>query len=253
MKVTAAALVAATAIGLFVLWMQREETAPVVAAAASRFGPASVSNASSAYPREAPGTTIGGSKIPFLDERRAGGVAYAAGDYDEAIDVYRAALARNPDDAETLSNLGQVLVRLNRVDEAIPLFQRAVRLSPGRWAYHFNLARAHGLLRQWEEAVAEYEIAQRLFPNDFVTEFNLGLAHHKLGNEVAAVEAYRRAIALEPNDASFHLALGISLEKLTQPSEAASAYGRYLELSPTAPDAEQVRVRIAQLGARPPG
>lgn len=250
MKVTAAGLVAATALGVFVLWMRTEETAPVAAAAVP--ARALATKVPSAPPREAPGTTIGGTKVAFLDDRRAGGVAYSAGNYAEAVAVYRAALARNPDDAETLSNLGQVLVRLNRIDEAIPLFQRAIQLTPNRWAYHFNLARAHGLLERWNEAVAEYEAAERLFPNDFVTEFNLGLAHHKLGNEPAAVEAYRRAITLEPNDASFHLALGISLEKLQQPSEAAAAYSRYVELLPGAPDAEQVRARIVRLGGRPP-
>jgi tetratricopeptide (TPR) repeat protein len=252
MKVIAAALVAATAIGLFVLWIQPEETASVTAAAAPAGAPASASKGPAAPPRETPGTTIGGTKVAFLDERRAGGIAYSGGNYEEAIAVYRAALARNPDDAETLSNLGQVLVRLSRVEEAIPLFQRAVQLIPNRWAYHFNLARAQGLLGHWKEAVAEYEVAHGLFPNDYVTEFNLGLAHHKQGDEAAAVEACR-AIALEPNDASFHLALGISLEKLPQPSEAAAAYSKYLELSPEAPDAEKVLARIAQLGARPPG
>lgn len=253
MKVTAAGLVAATAVGLFVLWMGREEAAPAAAPAAPALARPSARSIPSAPAGEAPGTIVGGSKIAFLDERRAGGVAYEAGNYEEAIKVYRAALTRNPDDAETLSNLGQVLVRVNRVEEAIPLFQRAVQLTPSRWAVHFNLARAQGLLGNWKDAAAEYEVAQRLFPDDYATEFNLGLAHHKIGNEPAAVEAYRRAIELQPNDASFHLALGISLEKMSQPSEAAAAYSKYLELSPAAPDLEKVRARIAQLGARPPG
>jgi Flp pilus assembly protein TadD len=171
----------------------------------------------------------------------------AQSNYQEALSLYRAALDRDPNDSETLSNLGQVLVRLGRTEEALPLFQRAITLAPDRWAYRFNLARAHGLLGNWNDAVAEYQAARQLFPNDYATEFNLGLALHKAGKEADAVDAYARAIALEPNDPSFHMALGTSYEKLQRTGEAAAAYIRYVELAPDAPDADRVRARILQL------
>ncbi len=186
---------------------------------------------------------------PFLDPAGSGSLAYASGDYNNSLAHYLEAVRKNPDDAESLSNLGQVLVRLNRTAESIPYFERAVAILPGRWAYHFNLARALGLLNRHEGAVAGYRRAQELFPDDYVTTFNLALALHRKGDEAAAVEQYHRAIVLQPEDASFHKALGISLEQLQKGSEAAAAYGEYLRLSPSAPDADKVRARIAQLQA----
>jgi tetratricopeptide (TPR) repeat protein len=185
----------------------------------------------------------------FLDPAGAAGIAYGAGDYKSALAQYQAAVERNPQDAESLSNLGQVLVRLNRTAEAIPYFERAIAILPNRWAYQFNLARALGLVGRTDDAVAAYRRAQQLFPDDYVTAFNLGLALHKSGNEEAAVEQYHKAISLEPNDASFRKALATSYERLQKPAEAVGAYQEYLRLSPSSADSDKVRARIAQLTA----
>ena len=117
----------------------------------------------------------------FSNPRARRAVAYEAGDYNAALAKYLAAIEKNPDDAESLSNLGQVLIRLNRTPESIPYFERAVSILPGRWAYQFNLARAQGLLGHMDEAVAGYRRAQSLFPDDYATTFNLAMTLHQQG------------------------------------------------------------------------
>lgn len=187
----------------------------------------------------------------FLDPSMKGSAAYDSGDYGGALAHFEGAIKQNPNDAESLSNLGQVLVKLGRTAEAIPYLERATQLNPHRWAYQFNLARALGLLQKWNESVAAYRQAQSLFPDDYVTTFNLALALHKKGNDAGAVEEYRKAIALNPGEASFRMALAISYEALQQKSEAAGQYSEYLRLSPLAADAEKVRNKIAQLTGQP--
>ncbi len=184
---------------------------------------------------------------PYIEAAGAGAVAYEAGDYAAALARYQEAIKKNPDDAESFSNLGQVLVRLNRAPEAIPYFQRAVEILPSRWAYHFNLARAFALTNRSDEAIASYRQAQSLFPDDYATAFNLAMTLHHAGDENGAVDQYKKAIALQPADASFRKALGISYEQLRKGPEAAAAYEEYLRLSPGAPDADSVRARIASL------
>lgn len=201
----------------------------------------------------APAVSVEGARvspdghIPFLDPSRAGTVAYTRGDYQGALARFEYAVAANPQDAEALSNLGQMLVRLGRPAEAVPRFERAIALNGSRWAYHFNLARASGLLREWDRAIAGYRRAAQLYPDDYATLFNLGLALHKKGDEAAAVEEYKRAIALSPSDASFHLALASSYDRLTRATDAIAAYARFLELAPTSPQAAQVQTRVRQL------
>ncbi len=196
---------------------------------------------------EAPAAAAVPDARPFMEPQGDAAVAYADGNYAASLEHYKAATAKNPDDAESLSNMGQVLVRSGKVEEALPYFDRAIALIPQRWAYRFNRARALGLLGRTRESVADYREAQQLFPNDYATAFNLGLALHKLGDEAGAIDAYKKAIELDPNDAAFQLALGTSLERLQRPRDAVVAYDAYLRLAPDAPDAAAVRARIAQL------
>jgi len=194
------------------------------------------------------------SEPQFLTPKSAGTMAYDRGDLGRALDDYQKAVAENPDDAESLSNLGQILVRQGKAQEAVPLFERAIKLLPRRWAYHFNLARALGEAGDWERAVTEYRVARDLFPDDYVTEYNLARALHKAGREEEAVQGYLRAIQLEPTDASFRLSLAISYEQLKRPADAAKAYQEYVSLAPDALDAAKVKERIDLLlkGAAPP-
>ena len=184
---------------------------------------------------------------PYTDASGFGYESYQAGDFESALKHYQDAVARNPKDAESLSNLGQVLVRLGRPVDALPYFDRAVELNPDRWAYVFNRARAAALLERWTEAIDGYHRAQQLFPGDYATTYNLALTLHKSGNEEAAVVEYQKAIELSPEDGLFRRALAMSLERLNRRSDAAAAYAEYLRLTPNAPDADKVRERIALL------
>jgi tetratricopeptide (TPR) repeat protein len=234
------------------LWFMRGATpaaAPSVVTTAARDPFASQRAKTTAKPGDMVKPAEEGMARPFLDAPGRGATAYMAGDYATALGQYRAAVERNPQDAESLSNLGQVLVRMNKADEAIQYFERAVSILPDRWAYQFNLARALGLVGRLDDSVTAYRRAQQLFPDDYVTTFNLALTLHKRGDDEGAVEQYQKAIALQPEDASFRLALATSLERLQKRSEAAAAYQEYLRLSPSGPDADKVRARIAELTA----
>ena len=252
------ALVAAAVLGIAtiataVVWLGGRGTDPQVATpSGSRPNPLAGRHVPAQEPVEQQRAPEAAAAPAYMEPKSEGAVAYSDGNYDTAVERYQAAIAKNRDDAEALSNLGQVLVRLAKVEEAIPYFDRAIALIPQRWAYHFNRARALGILGRMDEAVAGYRAAQQIFPNDYATAFNLGLALHRLGDEAGAVDAYNKAIQLDPNDASFRLALGTSLERLQRPRDAAAAYDEYLRLAPSAPDAEKVRARIAQLTQAPP-
>jgi tetratricopeptide (TPR) repeat protein len=241
-----AGLVAVFLVALAVMWVRGESgSQPTNVRTQSPVSRPQTSQ--TAVAKSAPSAARPEAANQFLDPAGAGTVAYNAGDYATALARFEEAVQKNPNDAESLSNLGQLLVRLGRTPEAMPHFERATQLDPQRWSYRFNLARALGLLGRWDESIASYQQAQRLFPDDYVTTFNLALALHNVGNETAAVEQYRRAIELNPEDASFHLALATSYERLEKRAEASAAYAEYLRLSPSAAEADKVRARVAEL------
>jgi Flp pilus assembly protein TadD len=183
----------------------------------------------------------------FLDPKTGGSVAYAAGDYSSSLEHYKEAVRLNPNDGDSLNNLGQLLSRNGDPTAAIPYLRKAVELYPSVWAYRFNLAHAHGRLENWSQAVDDYRQARNLFPDDYATSFNLGMALHKLGDEEAAVHEFRRGAELAPAEPSFQFSLGISYERLDRVDEAVKAYEAYLALAPSAPDADTVKARIELL------
>jgi len=250
-----AAIVAIFLLVIGGLWMVREPDPDEAAMAkAATRDPLAARRQAIAPPAGSAARATPDAERPFLDAAGKGTVAYTAGDYESSLARYEEAARQNPQDAESLSNLGQVLVRMQRTAEAIPYFERATTLNPNRWAYRFNLARALSLLQRWDEAIAAYRQAQTLFPDDYATTFNLALTMHKKGDDAGAVAEYKKAIALNPGDASFRMALAISYEALQQKSEAAGQYVEYLRLSPLAADADKVRAKIGQLtgSAAPP-
>jgi tetratricopeptide (TPR) repeat protein len=252
MAKTAGAIVAAFALVVGGLWLMREpEPGSNGAAATTAAADPLAARRQPARPAETTEAPPANAERPFLDAADKGTLAYSAGDYAGALARFEDAVKQNPQDAESLSNLGQVLVRMHRTAEAIPHFERACALNPDRWAYRFNLARALGLVQRWDEAIASYRQAQTLFPDDYATTFNLALAMHKKGDDAGAVTEYKKAIAQNPGEASFRMALAISYEGLKQNSEAAGQYSEYLRLSPLAGDAEKVRAKIAQLTGAP--
>jgi tetratricopeptide (TPR) repeat protein len=226
------------------LWLTGDSEAPAAASTVRPSDPLAARRQRAASGQAAPTEP---EERSFMDSSAVAVTAYSAGDFTSALQGFQAAIEKNPHDAESLSNLGQVLVWLGRTEEALPYFERAIALIPDRWAYHFNRARALGLVGRWDEAIAGYRHAQLLFPGDYGTAFNLALALHKKGDDEAAVGEYQKAIALAPEDASFRFALALSYERLQKNADASAAYGEYLRLAPNAPDAERVRARIAQL------
>ena len=157
------------------------------------------------------------------------------------------AVEKNPDDAESLSNLGQVLVRMNRTPEVDSVFRAGRRAScRAGWAYQFNLARALGLLGRMDEVDCRLPSGPAAVPGGLRDDLQPGDGPAQKRGRAAAVEQYQKAIALQPEDASFRKALGISYEQLKQMPQAAAAYEEYLRLSPSAADADRVRARIAR-------
>jgi len=185
--------------------------------------------------------------VTFMDSTRAGGASFASGDFESARAAYEQALAKHPDDPAALNNLGQALMRLERVDEAIVHFERAVDLAPKTWAYRFNLAAAEAKRGRWDRAVDHYAEAVRAFPDDYASQYNLALALHKNGDEPAAIRAYEQAIQLAPGEATFHVSLGVSLEKIGRVADAVREYRVFLEMEPLSPDAAKLKAHVDAL------
>lgn len=130
--------------------------------------------------------------------------------YENAITLYRATLARNPDSWIAHHNLASELAGRGRPDEALPHAKRAVELKPDFPEALNNLADNLTRSGRAAEALPLLERALHLQPRYAAAENNRGIALLQLGRAEEGVRHFRRAVALQPGLAEAHYNLGLA-------------------------------------------
>ncbi len=123
------------------------------------------------------------------------------GAWKEAEEEYRAILSMAPDYAEAYSNLGAVLMRLDRYEEAVRSYETALKLSP------------------------------KLTP----ILLNLGIAHYRKGEFAKAIDAFKRYLEASPGNAQAIQLMALSLVELRRDEEALEYLDPALLASPKDP------------------
>ncbi len=106
------------------------------------------------------------------------------------------------------------LARQGQLAEAIALWQAVIAHQPEDWATWKNLGIAYFRLEDFRQAIACYERAIALKPTDLGLRINLGAALRQAGQLAAAVTQYQQAIAQDPSYLDAHRNLANVLEKL---------------------------------------
>ena len=126
-------------------------------------------------------------------------VRSARGDAAGAETYFRAALRDDPENLETLSNLGSLLIDLNRSAEAVEVLGRAVAREPRHWQSRVNLIIALGKASRLDEARQVFEGAE---PNEREkTKMLNALAYacYLNGDEQRALENVQRSLTIDPD------------------------------------------------------
>jgi len=133
------------------------------------------------------------------------------GDPEQAIALYRRALALRPDFPEALTNLGLLLQQRGELDAAISCFRQALTGQPAETAaIHYNLGRALQESGDPLAAVEAYRASLNRRETSSHTHRNLGIALQELGDLEGAIAALHRAVALDPTDAEAGVSLAMA-------------------------------------------
>jgi serine/threonine protein kinase len=146
---------------------------------------------------------------PLLDRLQASRASLKAiklaerGLYEPAIQLFRMAVAKDPENGHAWADLGTCLMEN----------------------------------RQYAEAYEALHKARILIPRDFITRFHLGLVSEQLGNVEEALTCYDQALKIEKNNAQVWFQKGLLLaNKLRQYRDALSCFEQAQRLDhPDAP------------------
>ncbi len=131
--------------------------------------------------------------------------------FEEAEALYRAALARSPEDARTLGNFGGLLNELCAFEEAERTLVRAISLDPGCWGAWSNLGNTLVETQRYDEAIAAFANCLRINSDHAAALSNLGVALQARGEPSEAVRFLELAAVLEPENAETRCNLAQSL------------------------------------------
>jgi tetratricopeptide (TPR) repeat protein len=131
-----------------------------------------------------------------LEQR--GDVLRAEKSYLDALDYYRAALAKNPNNAALYNKIGINELQMARFSEARKDFERAIKIDRGFADAHNNLGVIFYLQKKYGAAIKRYEDAIKLREDSASFYSNLGAAYFSKKDYVRASLTYNQALQLDP-------------------------------------------------------
>jgi protein O-mannosyl-transferase len=140
---------------------------------------------------------------------------------EEAMSEYREALRLRPDFDTAHTMFGLLLVKKKKFDEAISHFQAALQTDPESAAAQSDWGMALIQQGQWKESIAHYEQALRLDSTLEEAHSNLGIAYLQTGRLAEGTTELRAALKIKPGDTETRFNLGHALNQQQQWAEAA--------------------------------
>lgn len=133
------------------------------------------------------------------------------GDPAASVQLYRQAVALEPDRPEAYVLLGDALIELEAYQDAARTFEQAIAKDERSAAAHRGYGRALVGLRRPESAVGHYRSATELAPRDIQAWNGLGVAYDMTGEHASAEAAYRQGLQVAPDSILLRNNLGLSL------------------------------------------
>ena len=142
-----------------------------------------------------------------------------------------------PDAPVFQSTYARALKDTGNVREAVDIYRRAVDRWPQDATMYHDLAVAAGAAGLPAEAVRAEQAALALEPGNSAAANGLGLLQIQSGHPAEAAIAFEHAVKGDPSNATFWTNLGNARRALNDLAGAEQAYRRALEADPRAADA----------------
>lgn len=175
----------------------------------------------------------GSTKLSELLSKAA--KSYAAGDYAEAVALYKEVIALVPRNADALNNLGVALFSLARYQEAEHCYRQALEINPEMAGAYCNLADL--LQANPKEAEECLRRALRINPKYLQARINLGVSLANSGRDHEAKACFKKALKIAPNSPEALLGLGQVARGEGHFAEAETLIRRALKSKPKLPGA----------------
>lgn len=167
---------------------------------------------------EAPAAT---ASVAELEER--GDTLRAEKAYLDALDYYRTAIAKEPNNAKLYNKIGIAELQLSRFNEARKDFELAIKNDREFADACNNLGVSYYSLKKYGKAIKHYEAAIKLRQDSASFYSNLGAAYFSRNQFEKASLAYKEALRIDPDIFEKTSRTGVQLQ-MSSPGDRAHFY-----------------------------
>jgi tetratricopeptide (TPR) repeat protein len=133
--------------------------------------------------------------------------------------------------------------------KAEEMFRQAIAEEPQNWEPHLYLALALAQQEKYSEAEKSFTEAHGIAPEEkkelvygnqhkfFVDNYNQGITQNSTKNYEEAVEFFKKAVAVEPTYAKGHVNLGVAYSMLNDNDKALAAFEEAVRVDPSSVEA----------------
>lgn len=146
--------------------------------------------------------------------------------------LYSRGMEIAPNNFLAINNLGTALAKRGRHQEAIELYKEALARKPFYWSANCNLGYSYYQLGQFDDAERYLERAIAIHPDDARQFLCLGMTRMKMGRLDEAASTIRHALELKPEGADYHYALGTVLQRQGDLQGALNEFETELAITP---------------------
>jgi tetratricopeptide (TPR) repeat protein len=146
----------------------------------------------------------------------------------EAIESYRAYLAKRPDSVLALANLGAAYAHIGRYQDATAQYKRALELQPDYAGARLNLGLAYYKTGQVQAAAAEFEKLHAAASGELQPILLLADCRLAMGENKKVIELLEPLAASRPDDLAIAYMLGSALIRDDQPTRGQPFVDRIL-------------------------
>jgi tetratricopeptide (TPR) repeat protein len=169
--------------------------------------------------------------------------------YTGAIEQFKKALEKVPDEPTVLANLADAHYKNNQFQEAVDCYQKAIAAKPTDGSLLTNLGVVYGKMGKTAESKDAFQKAANLDPANAAQNFyNLGATLVNAGQTKEAAEAFRQAVKADPTYAEAYYQLGLSLsgDPATM-AEAVKMLEQYIKIGKDATNVDVAKQLIPAL------
>lgn len=151
---------------------------------------------------------------------------------DDSERICRDALRSQPNDVALLLSLGTVLAMQGRHEAAIESLNKVLELEPGHPAAMANLANAMQETGRLGEALKLYRQVLSVNPRHLDALVNIGHVFSEKGDSDTALQSYQAAISVDPRCSDAHYYAGTIIQRRGEYDRAIEHFRSTLEIEP---------------------